>query len=88
MLELRPATKFLNQSRARLLDKIVEECQEVVDAFNDGEPRERVAEEVADVQEACETFLAKLGYSERGRRLIREGVLRKNGERGYYDEPA
>lgn len=87
MVELRPATKFLNQSRGQLLDKIVEECQEVVDAFNDGESRERVAEEVADVQEACETFLAKLGYSNRGRSLIRKAVLEKNQKRGYY-EPA
>ena len=82
--ELKPAIRFLHQSREKLLDKIIEETTEVVDAFNDGESQERIAEEVADVQEACETFLAKLGYTADGRKKIRLQVIDKNGKRGYY----
>ena len=83
--ELKPAIRFLHQSQQKLLDKIVEECDEVIEAFNDGESKERIAEEVADVQEACETYLAKLGFSADGRKQVRLQVIDKNGKRGYYN---
>ena len=82
--ELKPAIRFLHQSQQKLLDKIVEECDEVIEAFNDGESKERIAEEVADVQEACETYLAKLGFTADGRKQVRLQVIDKNGKRGYY----
>ena len=82
--ELKPAIRFLHQTEQKLIDKIVEECDEVIEAFNDGENRERIAEEVADVQEACETYLAKLGYSADERKQVRLQVIDKNGKRGYY----
>lgn len=85
--QLRPAVRFLHQSKARQIDKIVEECEEVVQAWNDGERVERIAEEVADLQQACETMLAMLGYTEEQRKNIRLKVVEKNSRRGYYMPP-
>jgi phosphoribosyl-ATP pyrophosphohydrolase len=81
--ELKPAVHFLGNSMQSLIDKIVEEC-EVVQAFNDGERKERIAEEIADVQLACETALSGLGFHERERRKIRLQCIQKNDKRGYY----
>jgi phosphoribosyl-ATP pyrophosphohydrolase len=82
--ELKPATHFLGEPMQLLIDKIVEECDEVVQAFNDGERKERVAEEIADVQLACETALSGLGFHEKERRDIRLQCIQKNDKRGYY----
>jgi phosphoribosyl-ATP pyrophosphohydrolase len=83
--ELKPAVHFLGNSMQSLIDKIVEECDEVVQAFNDGERKERVAEEIADVQLACETALSGLGFHEKERREIRLKDIKKNTDRGYYN---
>jgi phosphoribosyl-ATP pyrophosphohydrolase len=83
--ELKPAVHFLGNSMQSLIDKIVEECDEVVQAFNDGEKKERVAEEIADVQLACETALSGLGFHEKERREIRLKDIKKNTDRGYYN---
>jgi hypothetical protein len=85
--ELKPAVRFLGKPQGVLIDKIVEECSEVVQAFNDGESKERLAEEICDVQEACETALAGLGYHEKERREIRMKVIQKNTAREYYMPP-
>lgn len=82
--ELKPATHFLGEPMQLLIDKIVEECGEVVEAFNDGERKERIAEEIADVQLACETALSGLGFHEKERRKIRLQCIQKNDKRGYY----
>ena len=83
--ELKPATHFLGEPMQLLIDKIVEECGEVVEAFNDGERKERIAEEIADVQLACETALSGLGFHEKERREIRLANIQKNDKRGYYN---
>jgi phosphoribosyl-ATP pyrophosphohydrolase len=83
--ELKPAVHFLGNSMQSLIDKIVEECDEVVQAFNDGERKERIAEEIADVQLACETALSGLGFHEKERREIRLKDIKKNTDRGYYN---
>lgn len=85
--ELKPAIRFLGDSMNSLIDKIVEECDEVVEAFNDGEKKARIAEEIADVQLACETALAGLGFHEKERRDIRLECIRKNAKRKYYMPP-
>lgn len=85
--ELRPAVRFMHLSKSQQLNKVVEECDEVVQAWNDGESVERIAEEVADLQQACETMLAMLGYTEAQRKEIRLAVIDKNGRRGYYMPP-
>lgn len=82
--ELKPAIHFLGEPMQLLIDKIVEECDEVVQAFNDGEKQERIAEEIADVQLACETALSGLGLHEKERRKIRLQCIQKNDKRGYY----
>lgn len=82
--DLIPAFKFMGDSIKSLIDKIVEECDEVVEAYNDGEGKERLAEEIGDVQLACETALAGLGYHEKERRGVRLKNIKKNKDRGYY----
>lgn len=82
--DLIPAFKFMGDSMGSLIDKIVEECGEVVEAWNDGEAKDRVAEEIGDVQLACETALAGLGYHEKERRGVRLKNIKKNKDRGYY----
>lgn len=85
-VELKPAVYFLHQPLGKLIDKVVEEVDEVVQAYNDGESIERIAEELADVQEASETAMAKLPlYVESKRRDTRLKVIEKNTIRGYYD---
>ena len=86
--ELRPAVLYMHKlTKRQQLRKIVEELDEVIQAWDDGEKNERVAEELADVQMACETMLAMLGYTEKQRHAIRQGVIAKNSKRGYYMPP-
>jgi NTP pyrophosphatase (non-canonical NTP hydrolase) len=86
--DLRPAVLYMHKlTKRQQLQKIVEECDEVIQAWNDGEGDERVAEELVDVQMACETMLAMLGYTEEQRKKIRLDVIDKNSRRGYYMPP-
>ena len=45
-----------------------------------------LAEEIADLQFACETLLAKIRPDVKERRGIRKFVICKNYNRGYYGE--
>lgn len=86
--ELKPAILFLSLPLGKLIDKVVEEVDEVVQAYNDGEPTERIAEELADVQLAAETAMSKLpSYVQEKRRSTRIGCIEKNSNRGYYMPP-
>lgn len=76
---IRPA-EFYGQ-----IEKLKEEIAEVVEAWNDGQGRGRIAEELADLQQACETAMAMLGLSEVERQNVRKKVLLKNASRGYYN---
>ena len=82
--ELKPATKFMHLTLNEQLDKLKEEVGEVMLAYVDGEGKERIAEELADVQQACETALAILGLTEDERREARRKVIAKNSKREYY----
>lgn len=82
--DLKPATKFMGNHLKEQLEKIREELAEVMLAYQN-EPKERIAEELVDVQQACETALAMLGYSEDERQKVRKKVLLKNASRGYYN---
>lgn len=82
--ELKPATRFLGSSLADQIKKIHAEWLEVMNAYMDNEGKERIAEELADVQQACETALAILGLSEDERREARRKVIAKNSKREYY----
>ena len=82
--ELKPATRFLGSSIADQIKKIHAEWLEVMNAYMDNEGKERIAEELADVQQACETALAILGLTEDERREARRKVIAKNSKREYY----
>ena len=82
--ELKPATKFINCSLTEQIAKIHSEYLEVMSAVIHDEGKARIAEELADIQEACETAMAILGLSEVERQNVRKKVLLKNASRGYY----
>ena len=82
--ELQPAVKFMGISLADQINKIHSELTEVISAYMDNEGEERIAEEIADVQQACETALAILGLTDAQRHEIRCKVIMKNKLRGYY----
>ena len=82
--ELQPAVKFMGISLADQINKIHSELTEVISAYMDNEGEERIAEELADVQQACETALAILGLTDAQRHEIRCKVIMKNKLRGYY----
>ncbi len=83
--DLKPATKFMSNPVKEQLQKIKEELAEVMLAYQN-ESKERIAEELVDVQQACETALAMLGLSEDERSKMRKKVLLKNASRGYYGD--
>lgn len=82
---LKPATKVASRSYSQQLAKIEEEYGEVIEAYTDGEPKERLAEELVDLQVACETMLAIMGYTDDDRQRIRKMVTEKNRARGYCE---
>ena len=84
--EPRPAVKFIHDGLPVQLKKLKEEYDEVVQAYEMGESRDRLTEELADVQIVCETIMATVGLTANQRRRIRRLVIKKNMARGYYDE--
>ena len=82
--ELKPATRFMGNSLECQISKIHDEYIEVLNAVMRNESKERIAEELADVQQACETAMAILGMTEDERKEVRHKVVIKNGLRGYY----
>jgi len=83
--EPRPAVRFLKAGIMDNLKKLKEEYSEVVQAYEEGESRDRLTEELADVQMVCETIMATVGLTASQRRRIRRLVIKKNMARGYYE---
>ena len=83
--EPRPAVKFIHDGLPVQLKKLKEEYDEVVQAYEMGESRDRLTEELADVQMVCETIMATVGLTANQRRRIRRLVIKKNMARGYYE---
>ena len=83
--EPRPAVRFLKAGIMDNLKKLKEEYSEVVQAYEEGESRDRLTEELADVQMVCETIMAAVGLTDKQRRLMRRFVIAKNMARGYYE---
>ena len=83
--EPRPAVKFIHDGLPVQLKKLKEEYSEVVQAYEVGESRDRLTEELADVQMVCETIMATVGLTANQRRRIRRLVIKKNMARGYYE---
>lgn len=69
------------------LVKILEEAGELRDAISAEEPSARIAEEAMDVLHATETILLAI-EREYGVDLdaVKENVVKKNRDRGYYEE--
>lgn len=63
---------------------IAGEVKEALDAYDDGEPNERIAEELVDVLHRAETAIRELPFNELELDRIKRGVVEKNDRRGYY----
>lgn len=68
------------------IEKLKEELAEVEEAYREGQGKERIAEELVDLQLAAETGLAMLNLSESERQNKRKKGLCKNASRGYYND--
>ena len=85
--DLKPAARGIRPKEFYgQIEKLREELAEVVEAWNEGQGRGRIAEELADLQQACETAMAMLGLSDIERQNVRKKVLLKNASRGYYGD--
>lgn len=85
--DLKPAARGIRPKEFHgQIEKLREELAEVIEAWNEGQGRGRIAEELADLQQACETAMAMLGLSELERQNVRKKVLLKNASRGYYGD--
>lgn len=92
--DLKPATKFLNNTLFQQLVAVGREFQEVHyaylelhDSWSDPNSDSRaakahMAEELVDLQTACQTLLVLLGADID---QVRRDVIAKNAARGYYD---
>ena len=81
---MKPCLFYAQSSVWRQTLHILQEVWEVAKELTRGD-YERAAEELVDVQVACETLLYIIGYqSESERERIRAGVDRKNALRGYH----
>ena len=85
--DLKPAARGIRPKEFYgQIEKLREELAEVVEAWNEGQGKGRIAEELADLQQACETAMAMLGLSDIERQNVRKKVLLKNASRGYYGD--
>jgi len=98
MSELRPTTKFLNNSEYEQFRHLESEFHEVKREFHNRIDyklykeglselaRHHLTIELVDLQMSAETMLAILGLDEQKRGELRLKVIAKNEARGYYKE--
>ena len=70
-----------------LRDQIVSiagEVKEALDAYDSGEPFERVSEEIMDVIHRAESSLRELEGCDVDFGAVKRSVIEKNDARGYY----
>lgn len=65
---------------------IASEVKESLDAYDDGEPNERIAEELMDVIHRAESAIRLLPLDELQLDAIKRFVVEKNDIRGYYEK--
>ena len=65
------------------LNKIMSECEKLIDAYNNVESLEHLVEECMDVIHACETCLR---ITDIDLDIVHALVVGKNKRRGYYKE--
>ena len=63
---------------------IIGEVVEAVEALQNGEGWERVAEELMDVCHRTESAIRQLPFDDNQLSAIKRGVIEKNDRRGYY----
>lgn len=89
---LKPVKIQQNWILKNQLAKIREEYSEVEilvlarELGNNGITSTDIAEELVDLQTACETMLAMLGFDGVERNAVRLNVIEKNRKRGYYND--
>lgn len=84
-----PAVKFVvENSPGTQLEHFLSEANEVCDAMNLSSPISHIEEEMVDCLHSLETYFRKLEIV-KGEDYVKElfdKVLKKNQERGYYQE--
>lgn len=80
-MNIKPTTKFLNNTPERQLNHMTEEMGEIAKALRNGDI-ENAREEIADLQLSCETLMCILGGNGEEER---DKAIQKNRERGYYN---
>ncbi|MBR5260198.1 MAG: hypothetical protein IKV48_07005 [Eggerthellaceae bacterium] len=63
---------------------IIGEVVEALEALQNGEGYERVAEELMDVKHRTESAIRNLPFDDDQLTAIKRGVIEKNDRRGYY----
>jgi hypothetical protein len=84
---LKVATKFIGNTASEQMNHIYQELAEVDNElwlYKQHGKTDRLAEELVDLQMACETMLAIVGLGEQEREEVRKKVIEKNAKRGYY----
>lgn len=69
------------------LAKLREEFMEVMEAYYDEEPPERLAEELMDLDHVKDQALRRLEECGVDLDAVKRGVIAKNDARGYYGSP-
>lgn len=82
-MNLIPCQKFTNNTPWQQFWHIITELLEVMLALLKKDIP-HAAEELVDLQTACETMLVILGYNDRHRATVRRLVAQKNEKRDYY----
>lgn len=81
----------INQQIWKMREEMLEieaEHSEIILAQIKGEPCDcvKLAIETLDLMQSCETTLQKLPFTKSEIDRMHKGVIRKNRERGYYEE--
>lgn len=77
---------YVNNNVLSSEDDIEDEAMYEVFAHEDAAAKDRLAEELVDLQTSAETMLALLGLNYFDRLAVRKQVIEKNRARGYYGE--
>ncbi len=71
----------------KLQEEVMEAHEQAIffQMLGDDDSHGRLAEELTDIKNLCETYLSVLGYDTFARKDLQKRVNRKNQERGYFE---
>lgn len=71
----------------KLQEEVMEAHEQAIffQMLGDDDSHARLAEELTDIKNLCETYLSVLGYDAFARKDLQKRVNQKNQERGYFE---